>query len=85
MYFQPQVYYYSNEANKNKCKNVQLIATTKNLKTATDYTGHCTRNDNLSYFVAWTSLCCLGLLLLKVYLWNLKVYCCLKVICLSKI
>ena len=71
MYFQLEVYYYSNEANKNKYKNVQLIASTKNnLKIATDCTGHCTRNDNLSYFVAWTSkyfvawaCCCL-----KVYL-----------------
>ena len=60
MYFQLEVYYYSNEANKNKYKNVQLI----------DSTGHCTRNDNLSYFAAWTSkyfvawACCY----LKVYL-----------------
>ena len=71
MYFQLEVDYYSNEANKNKYKNVQLIASTKNsLMIATDYTGHCTRNDNLSCFVAWTSkyfvawaCCCL-----KVYL-----------------
>ena len=72
MYFQLEVDYYSNEANKNKYKNVQLIASTKsNLKIAAiDCTGHCTRNDNLSYFVAWTSkyfiaraCCCL-----KVYL-----------------
>ena len=56
MYFQLEVDYYSNEANKNKYKNIQLIASTKNnLKIATDCTGHCTRNDNLSYFVAWTS------------------------------
>ena len=56
MYFPLEVYYYSNEVNKNKYKNVQLIASTKNnLKIATDCTGHCTRNDNLSYFVAWTS------------------------------
>ena len=56
MYFQLEVYYYSNEGNKNKYKNVQLIASTKNsLKIATDCTGHCTRNDNLSYFAAWTS------------------------------
>ena len=55
MYFQLEVYYYSNEANKNKYKNVQLTASTKyNLKIATDCTCHCTRNDNLSYFVAWT-------------------------------
>ena len=72
MHFQPEVYYYSNEANKNKYKNVHLIASAKNnLKIATDYcTGYCTRNENLSYFVAWTSkyfaawaCCCL-----KVYL-----------------
>ena len=56
MYFQLEVDYYSNEANKNKYKNVQLIASTKNnLKIATDCTGHCTRNDDLSSYVAWTS------------------------------
>ena len=40
MYFQLEVdYYYSNEANKNKNKNVQLIASTKNnLEIATDCT-----------------------------------------------
>ena len=37
MYFQLEVDYYSNETNKNKYKNVQLIASTKNnLKIATD-------------------------------------------------
>ena len=52
MYFQLEVDYYSNEANKNKHKNVQLIASTKNnLKIATDCTGHCTCNDNLSYLL----------------------------------
>ena len=52
MYFQLEIDYYSNEANKNKYKNVQLIAPTKNnLKIATDYTGHCTCNDNLSYLL----------------------------------
>ena len=56
MYFQLEVDYYSNEANKNKYKNVQLIASTKNnLNTATDCTGHCTCNGNLSYFVGWIS------------------------------
>ena len=56
MYFQLEVYYYPNEANKNKYKNLQLIASTENnLDIATDCTGHCTRNNNLSYFVAWTS------------------------------
>ena len=81
MYFQPEVYYYSNEANKNKYKDFQLTTSTKNnLKIATGCTGHCTRNDNMSYFVAWTSkyfvacaCCCL-----KVYLQNLNIYCCLK-------
>ena len=48
MYFQLEVGYYSNEANKNKYKNVQLIASTKsNLKIAAD----CTCNDNLSYLL----------------------------------
>ena len=52
MYFQLEVGYYSNEANKNKYKNVQLIASTKNnLKIATDCTGHCTSNDNLSHLL----------------------------------
>ena len=50
MYFQLEVDYYSNETNKNKYKDVQLIASTKNnLKIATDCTGHCTCNYNLSY------------------------------------
>ena len=52
MYFQVEVDYYSNEANKNKYKDVQLIASTKTiLKIATDSTGHCTCNDNLSYLL----------------------------------
>ena len=52
MYFQLEVDYYSNEANKNKHKNVQLIASTKNnLKIATDCTENCTCNDNLSYLL----------------------------------
>ena len=52
MYFQLEIDYYSNEANKNKYKNVQLIASTKeNLNIATDCTGHCTYNDNLSYLL----------------------------------
>ena len=56
MYFQLEVDYYANEANKNKYKNFQLIASTKNnLKIATDYTGHCTCNHKSSYFVAWIS------------------------------
>ena len=52
MYFQLEVDCYSNEANKNKYKNIMLIASKKNnLQIATDCTGHCTCNDNLSYFL----------------------------------
>ena len=49
MHFQLEVHYYPNEANKNKYKNIQLIASPKNkLKIATGCTGRCTRNDNFS-------------------------------------
>ena len=49
MYFQVEVDYYCKEANKNKYKNGQLTASTKNnLKITTDCTRHCTCNDNLS-------------------------------------
>ena len=71
MYSQLEVYYYSNETNKYKYKNVQLIASSKNnLKIAADCTGHCTHDDNLSYFVAWTSkyLVAWACYCLKVYL-----------------
>ena len=52
MYFQLKVDYYSNEANENKYKNVQLIASTENnLKIAADCTGHSTCNDILSYLL----------------------------------
>ena len=52
MYFQLEVDYYSNETNKNKYKNVQLIASTKNnLNIARDSTEHCTCHDNLSYLL----------------------------------
>ena len=52
MKFQIEVDCYSNEANKNEYKNVQLIASTRNnLKIATDCTDHCTCNDNLSYLL----------------------------------
>ena len=52
MYLRLEVDFYSNETDKNKYKNVQLIASTKNnLKMATDCTGHCTCNDNLSYLL----------------------------------
>ena len=86
MYFQLEIYYYSNEANKNKYKSIHLIASTKNnLKIVTDCTGHCTWNSNLSYFVARTSkyfvawACCS----LKIYLQNQKVYCSWKVMFVS--
>ena len=84
MYCELEVDYYSNEAIKNKFTNFQLIATTKmQLKDSwrTDWTGHCTCNNNLSYFVAWTWKCFVA--------WTC---CCLKVyfssasyVCLSKI
>ena len=52
MYFQLEVDYYSNEASKNKYKNVQFIASTENnLKIATDCTEHCACNGNLSYLL----------------------------------
>ena len=52
MYRRLEVDYYSNETDKNKYRNVQLIASTKNnLKIATDCTGHSTCNDNLSYLL----------------------------------
>ena len=74
MHFQLQIDYYSNEANKNKYKDVQLIASTKNnLKITTD----CFVAWTSKYFVAWACCC------LKVYLLNLKVYCCLKVMFVS--
>ena len=54
MYFQVEVDYYSHEANKNKYKNVQLRASTKNkLKIAPD----CSVVWTSKYFVAWA--CCL--------------------------
>ena len=53
MHFQLDVDYYSNEANKNKYKNVQLIVLTKNnLKIATNCTGQCTCSDYLSYLLS---------------------------------
>ena len=57
MYFELEVDYYSNEANKNKYTDFQLIVSTKKQPKdswGSDCTGHCTCNDNLSYFVAWT-------------------------------
>ena len=69
MYFQLEVDYYSNEANKNKYKNFQLIASTRNnlkiadkqivqgivLATTTCHT----------LLLDFKVLCCLGLLLLE--------------------
>ena len=82
MYFQLEVYYCFNEANKNKYKSVELIVSTKNiLKIAKDRTGHCTRNDNLSYFVAWTSkyfvawaCCCLKVMFVSARYKSLYIY-----------
>ena len=55
MYFQLEVDYYSNKANKNKYKSFQLIVSTKKpLKVATDCTGHCICNDNL---LLWVCVC----------------------------
>ena len=52
MHCQVEVDYYANEANKNKQKNVQFIASAKNnLKIVTECTGHCTCNNNLSYLL----------------------------------
>ena len=56
MYFQLEVDYYSNEANKNKYKNVQLIASTKK-QLKDSYRLLCC----LDFKVLW----CLGLLLLE--------------------
>ena len=59
MDFQLKVDYYFNQANKNKYKNVQLKASTKNnLKIATD----CFLAWTSKYFVAWACCC------LRVYL-----------------
>ena len=70
MYFQLEVDDYSHEANKNKYENFQLIASKKTLKIATDCKGHCTCDDNLSYFVTSTSkyFIAWGCCCLKVYL-----------------
>ena len=60
MYFQPEVDCYSREANKNKYKHVQLIASKKkkNLKIVADFFVAWISK----YFVAWACCC------LKVYL-----------------
>ena len=51
MYFQLEVDYYPNKTNKNKYKNLQLIASKNNLKIATDCTERCTWNNNSSYLL----------------------------------
>ena len=63
MYLQLEVNYYSNGANKNKYKNVQLIASTKNnLKIATNCTATTTCNTCCLDFKV---LSCLDLILLE--------------------
>ena len=74
MYFQLEVDYYSNEANKSNYKNVQLIASTKNNLKISIY---CFVTCTSKYFVAWACYC------LKVYLYNLKAHCCLKAMFVS--
>ena len=86
MYFQLEVDYYSNEANKNKYKNIQLIAlTNNNLKLATYCAGHCTCHTCCLDFKV---ICCLGLVFLESIFLELEsillleryvCYCCLKV------
>ena len=67
MYFQLEVDYYSNEANKNKYKNVQLIASTKNnIKIATDCKGIVlATTTGHTLLMDFKVLCWLGLLLLE--------------------
>ena len=70
MYFQLEVDYYSNEDNKNKYKNVQLIASTKNnLKIATD----CFVAWTSKYFVAW-ACCCLKIMFISARYKSLYIY-----------
>ena len=77
MHFKLEVYYYSNEANKIKYKNVQLTASAKNnLKIAT------TCHTCLDFKV----LCCLGLFLLESIFIELKsIFLLEKYVCFSKI
>ena len=53
MYFQLEVDYYSDEANKNKYTHLVNSINKKQLKVA-GCEGHCTCKDNFSYFVAST-------------------------------
>ena len=57
MYFQPEVDCYSREANKNKCKHVQLIASKKKKKLKDSCRFLCCLDFKV--------FCCLGLLLLE--------------------
>ena len=68
MYFQPEVNYYSNEANKNKYTNFQLIASIKNnLKMTEDQIVQAIAlATTASYFcLDLKVLCCLDLLLFE--------------------
>ena len=84
MYFQLEVDYYSNEANKNKCKNIQLIEPTKNsLKIAAGCTGHCTCNVNWSDLLLWFQSTLLpGLGFARKYIYRLLLE---SYVCFSKI
>ena len=55
MYFQLEVEYYSNEANKNKYKNVQLIRQRKQLKDNCRLCWALCLQRQLVMLVAWTS------------------------------
>ena len=71
MYFQLKVDYYSNEANKNKYKTFQLIASTKNnLKIAEDQIV-----QDIVLARQLVILCCL----------DLKILCCLDLLLLESI
>ena len=69
MYFQLEVDYYSNEANKNKYKNFQLIASTKNnLKIAEEQIVQgivLATTTCHTLCLDFEVLCCLDLLLLE--------------------
>ena len=72
MCFHLEVNYYSNEANKNKSKNLQLIASTKsNLKTT---------EEQIVQGIVLATLTCHTLLLA-----DLKVLCCLDLLLLENI
>ena len=88
MYFQLEVDYCSNEANKNKYKNVQLIASTKNnIKIATDCKGIVlATTTGHTLLMDFKVLCWLGLLLLESIFIKLQSILLLeRYICFSKI